>query len=187
MKNEVRPIDTNALNNEVMNRPFVRDIKKVSECTCDKKCDHNATNMRLICGKPLTLEQLREMDGQPVWVERNEAPHDGKWFIVDHADVENPDKTLYTKEGVTYSDYGTYFTAYAYPPAHIDREAWEPCEECEKKSCDDCRYSEYLSYLEPCKSCENASEWKPMQNFCGECSRPLTEEAWAELEKRLRG
>ena len=71
--------------------------------------------------------------------------------------------------------------------AHIDREAWEPCAECEKKSCDNCRYSEYFSYLEPCKSCENASEWKPVQNFCGDCGRPLTDEAWAVLEKRLRG
>lgn len=26
-----------------------------------------------------------------------------------------------------------------------------------------------------------------MQNFCGECGRPLTPEAWAMLEKRLRG
>lgn len=72
-----------------------------------------------------------------------------------------------------------------YHPDHIDREAWEPCGDCEKKSCDNCRYSEYLSYLEPCKSCENASDWKPMQNFCGECGRPLTEEAWAMLGKRL--
>lgn len=32
-------------------------------------------------GKPLTLEQLREMDGQPVYVERNEEPHDGNFAI----------------------------------------------------------------------------------------------------------
>ena len=52
--------------------------------------------------------------------------------------------------------------AYAYPPAHIDREAWEPCELCEKQ-----------------RKVFN-------ENFCGECGRPLTKEAWAELEKRLR-
>lgn len=72
----------------------------------------------------LTLEQLREMEGEPVWVERNENPHDGKWVIVDYADTENSDKTLYTKEGVTYSDYGKYFTAYAYPPSRIDMDEW---------------------------------------------------------------
>lgn len=72
-------------------------------------------------------------------------------------------------------------------PANIDREAWKPCGECEKRNCDNCLYSEYLSSIEPCKSCYNAKQWKPMQRFCGECGRPLTPEAWAELEKRLRG
>ena len=117
---------------------------------------------------PLTLEQLRKMDGQPVWVERNEEPYDGKWFIVDHADVENPDRTLYTKEGVTYSDYGVYFTAYAYPPAHIDRDACNPCMMCKNQK------SLNLSLDMNCR-------------YCPKCGRPLTEEAWAELEKRLRG
>ena len=30
-------------------------------------------------------------------------------------------------------DYGKTWLAYAYPPAHIDREAWEPCEYCNGK------------------------------------------------------
>lgn len=97
---------------------------------CDEACRIAAdVLLNKPTGDPLTLEQLRDMDGQPVWIERNESPHDGKWFIVDHADIENPDRTLYTKEGVTYSDYGVHFTAYAYPPAHIDREEWVSVEE----------------------------------------------------------
>lgn len=44
---------------------------------------------------------------------------------------------------------------------HIDRETWEPCELCEKQ-----------------RKVFN-------EKFCGECGRPLTEEAWAELEKRI--
>ena len=67
-------------------------------------------------GEPLTLEQLREMVGMPVWIERNDPPHDGKWDLVDYADIENADKTLYTKSGVTYSEYGKYFTAYVSAP-----------------------------------------------------------------------
>lgn len=63
--------------------------------------------------KPLTLEELREMVEKPVWIERNDPPHDGKWDLVDYADTEHRDKTLYTKSGVTYSEYGKYFTAYA--------------------------------------------------------------------------
>lgn len=136
--------------------------------------------------EPLTLAQLREMDGKPVRV-HNLRPEKKK-FEWQNALVckfrETAEHSFYTYR---FSDYGKTWLAYAYQPAHIDREAWEPCGECERKSCDNCRYSEYLSYLEPCKSCENASKWKPMQNFCGECGRPLTPEAWAMLEKRLRG
>ena len=130
--------------------------------------------------EPLTLEQLREMDGKPVWIERNESPHDGKWFIVDHADIENPDRTLYTKEGVTYSDYGVHFTAYAYSPAHIDREAWKPCIKCNGK-CYFCKFNE----TSKCGKCKNHEFYSPMFNFCPDCGRPLTEDAWAELEKRM--
>lgn len=128
-------------------------------------------------GEPLTLEQLREMGGKPYWhVGLQTDSPDPHWKILDPFVARCPEDY----------GYGKRWLAYAYPPAHIDREAWEPCGDCEKKSCDDCRYSEYLSYLEPCKSCEGASEWKPMQNFCGECGRPLTPESWDMLEKRLR-
>jgi predicted RNA-binding Zn-ribbon protein involved in translation (DUF1610 family) len=138
---------------------------------------------------PLTLDQLREMDGHPVWVERNETPHDGKWFIVDHADVENPDKTLYTKEGVTYSDYGVYFTAYAYPPAHIDREAWS-AEWVEDGACDHKPYrlrdvEKWKKYR--CSKCGYKAGRRSNQKYCPSCGRAMTPKAWAELEKRLRG
>lgn len=83
--------------------------------------------------KPLTLEELRQMDGKPVWIERNDPPHDGKWDLVDYADTDHHDKTLYTKSGVTYSEYGKYFTAYAYEPPSLDRSAWEPCEFCREQ------------------------------------------------------
>ena len=128
---------------------------------------------------PLTIDQLRGMDGKPVWIERNDEPHDGKWLIVEYADTENPDKTLYTREGTTYSDYGTYFTAYAYPPAHIDREAWT---------------SEWINSIPAlgagdletrCKSCGNLVLFET--DFCPYCGKAMTEEAWAELEKRVRG
>lgn len=123
-------------------------------------------------GKPLTLEQLREMEGQPVYVERNEEPHDGKWFIVDYADTINPDMTLYTRDGTTYSDYGVYFTAYDRPSTAINREAWEPCRWCN---------SEYTieddDFGWPVK--------RSLIRYCWRCGRPITEEAWAELEERL--
>lgn len=137
-------------------------------------------------GEPLSLEQLKQMVGKPVWIERIEAPYDGKWFIVNYADTENPDKTLYTDSGVTYSEYGKYFIAYPYPPAHIDRSEWEGCRKC--RSCWTCK-----SAIEPvraenskCFLCEDLSNYEPL-NFCSHCGRPLTEEAWAELEKCIGG
>ena len=69
----------------------------------------------------------------------------------------------------------------------IDREKWEPCEECERRNCDNCKYDDLLPSFEPCKSCYNAKQWKPAQKFCPWCGRPLTDEAWAELERRLIG
>lgn len=140
--------------------------------------------------EPLTLEQLREMDGEPVWIV--ESPDWGHWELSEDAEdyILDRDTDLY---GLTYPDpdgkaglHKLGWIAYAYPPAHIDRDSWETCNECEKKNCDNCVYSDYLSCIEPCKSCENASGWKPIQNFCGECGRPQTEEAWAMLEKRLK-
>lgn len=126
----------------------------------------------------LTPEQLMKMDGQPIWIEHDEDPkYNHVWMI-----WNNEIGMRHNLAG-----YNIFWRAYAYPHAHIDREAWEPCGECEKRNCDNCLYSEYLSSMEPCKSCYNAKKWKPVSRFCGECGRPLTDEAWAELEKRLRG
>lgn len=69
----------------------------------------------------------------------------------------------------------------------IDREKWEPCEDC--KSCDNCvnsgDYDPYEGYFGECASCDTKthSNFSP-ENFCHHCGRPLTEEAWAELERR---
>lgn len=144
--------------------------------------------------EPLTLEQLREMSGKPVWIERIEAPYDGKWFIVDYADTENPDKTLYTDSGVTYSEYGKYFIAHPYPPARIDREAWTA----EREWFDE-ETGNPIDGIErvwgwKCSKCGKAlpddfdnPDYPPKIEFCPFCGRAMTPRAWAELEKRLRG
>lgn len=136
--------------------------------------------------KPLTLEELRDMAGKPVWIERNDPPHDGKWDLVDYADTEHLDKTLYTKSGVTYSEYGKYFTAYAYEPHHLDCSAWDPCEHC--KTCDTCKHQFGGMYCgKNGWGCKNGSNHIPKANFCSICGRPLTDAAWEMLEKRLEG
>lgn len=154
----------------------VEEACRIAERELRGETDHSRDGTKMI---PLTLEQLRDMDGQPVWVERNEKPHDGKWFIVSHADIKNPDKTLYTKEGVTYSNYGVYFTAYAYPQAHIDREAWEKCGVCD---CEAITFEATDKGKYPYKGfCIGGGA-----KFCPWCGRPRSDKAWEALEKRLR-
>lgn len=106
--------------------------------------DMNVPTMQV--RQPLTLEQLREMNGRCVKV-------------------------------------------YAYPPACIDREAWEPCGRCEEKDCSNCAYGDDPEGRSHCKNCEGEnwwrSEWTPYYDFCPWCGRPMTEHAWAKLEKRV--
>ena len=132
---------------------------------------------------PLTMEQLREMDGKPVWVEFEDGSG-GLWGIVHISVFEQIvfANGLHCTIGHPY--YGKTYKAYAYPPVHIDREAWEPCQKC--KTCASCTDSIGDPNELPCSQCEQYSNYMP-RNFCPNCGRPLTEEAWDELEKRLRG
>lgn len=65
-------------------------------------------------------------------------------------------------------------------PASIDREAWTGCV-CNngKKNCCTCISLE-------CHACIRESKYR-QGRYCSACGRPLTEEAWAELEKRIGG
>lgn len=64
----------------------------------------------------------------------------------------------------------------------IDREAWEPCEKC--NTCWTCKLALNEFVREPCMSCGAFKNHKSL-NFCPWCGRPLTEEAWAEMERRI--
>lgn len=120
-------------------------------------------------GDPLTLEQLREMGGQPAWIvpvgKEDWEPH---WDVMKYKRFCANSKTQRGKLYFLYEDsYGTRWLAYAYPHAHIDREAWERCW--------------------TCRWVVSQPNWRSDYKFCPRCGKPLTEEAWDELEKRLRG
>ena len=192
-------------------------IKKAIEALhAAEKCDHNATEMRpsFISDHsggankmvdhvdevgnmaPLTLEQLRQMDGKPVWVQNLEEPEKSQWRLC------HWDRGKYlvlqgiSVQGYLEEDYGEAWLAYAYQPARIDREAWEPCElcgrlgevdPCYKDGCFkenapkcDFRCGKFLDYRADKRRLDGAM-------FCPKCGRPLTPEARAMLEKRLRG
>ena len=94
------------------------------------RADHSASTDKMV---PLTLEQLREMDGQPVWIV--EQPDWGHWELSEGAGdyFSDRDPGLY---GLTYPNperkggiHKLGWIAYAYPPPHIDREAWVSVEE----------------------------------------------------------
>ena len=66
--------------------------------------------------KPLTLEQLRQMDGEPVFVASPGAEEYGHWVIVAGVDDTDGDKTLYCSGDFTCRDYGSVWLAYARKP-----------------------------------------------------------------------
>lgn len=190
-------------------------IKKAIEALqAAEKCDHNATEMRpsFISDHSggankmvdhvaevgnmaqLTIEQMRDMGGKPYWHvglrKDSEPPH---WAIMDPMIAKNIDDYFY----------GERWIAYAYPPAHIDMEAWTPCEYCKD------RHLEKVHV----KTCGNGDMGISAEvgrvnreektgivilqgfaaagyvefDFCPFCGRPQTSEARALLEKRLRG
>ena len=80
------------------------------------------------------------------------------------------------------------------PPARIDRERWEPCELCRRKGEQDPCYENqcFRKNAHQCNySCDKFLRWREVDirlrnsKFCPRCGRPLTPEAWEELERRL--
>lgn len=128
-------------------------------------------------GKPLTLDQLREMDGQPVWVEfighPDGTPIEPLWML-----VNSREKRLVTD--VEYVDWNSEgWFAYSYPPAHIDRGEWTA----------EWIYPENEWNLPRCSKCGCNSKdatYGHKDRFCPKCGRAMTEEAWAKLERRLQ-
>ena len=106
------------------------DLLEIMETSLEavRECDQNATEMRPGCnlGEPLNLEQLRGMDGQPVWVEplgdEDWEPH---WDVMKFNRISANSETVRGRMYFLYEgSYGTRWLAYAYPPARIDREVW---------------------------------------------------------------
>ena len=112
-------------------------------------------------GEPLTVEQLRGMDKPtPVWMEADKKTIEGwggYWCLCQRGHILTPGMVS------MYADKMDGATFYSYPPAHLDRETWEPCMWCALNG----QFG--------------------LNNYCSACGRPLTEEAWAELERRCLG
>lgn len=136
-------------------------------------------------GEPLTLEQLQKMDGKPVWVEftGSKIERESGWFILKYMKGQEAHLVGKVNTYKSYEYYGKTWVAYAYPPAHIDLEAQEPCDLCISGRLDKVGFDDRV-YL-----C--SGNCRPPENekfrFCPKCGRALTEEAWVELKERLSG
>ena len=143
--------------------------------------------------KPLTMEQLRKMGRQPVYVDILDA---GKTFIrfpgwckieIEDAGTDDEYANVWWPGsevgdiGRT-QDYGKTWLAYACKP--VDFEEWKPCAKC--RSCFSCAHvvESINDSKHACFWCEHMDKFKPM-NFCSNCGRPLTQDARALLEKRI--
>ena len=138
---------------------------------------------------PLTLEQLREIYGQPVWVKSLINDNPGEWCILRAIQRGKGRFLSFSGSQHVYGDqaeYGKTWIAYAYPSAQIDREAWKPCRTCEDDNCGMCVNAGTYRHFDPCDKCDDEDSQYESANFCPKCGRPLTDEAWDMLKKRLR-
>ena len=190
---ESRPIDAKALSDKIHEymRDYPNATARLTACRAILSMlgDENQTptqveffpdSAKMV---PLSINQLKKMVGMPVWVEclsakKYESPPVG-WRIVE--------KSITGRIGVwdgescfAERDYRKDWIAYT--AKRIDREKWEPCHSCDSK-CLICMINE----TDKCRRCKYYKYYLPLYQFCPKCGRPLTDEAWAELEKRLGG
>ena len=119
--------------------------------------------------KPLTLEELRKMELEPVWLitysSKNKIPRISQWALVASSSNYSVSFVCVAVSGrmeKKCEDYGKTWVAFAHEPYHLDRSAWEPCMLCA------------VGY------------WKQIEySFCPCCGRPLTDAAWEMLERRI--
>ena len=68
--------------------------------------------------EPLTLDELRKMDGEPVWVQSPGVPEYGRWAIVEGVG----ENCLFLHDDFTCHDYGKAWLAYRQKPEEDDND-----------------------------------------------------------------
>ena len=68
--------------------------------------------------EPLTLDELREMDGEPVWVQSPGVPEYGRWAIVEGVG----ENCLFLHDDFTCHEYGKTWLAYRQKPEEGNHE-----------------------------------------------------------------
>ena len=62
--------------------------------------------------EPLTMDELRKMDGEPVWVQSPGVPEYGRWAIVEGVG----ENCLFLHDDFTCHEYGKTWLAYRHKP-----------------------------------------------------------------------
>ena len=77
------------------------------------------------------------------------------------------------------------------PAAHIDREKWEPCKFCRSENKAPLGFDSANDVVtivtDNNAAAIEADSFGFIVGYCPRCGRPLTEEAWAKLERRVCG
>lgn len=189
----IRPIDGNELYRieKLLDTDIVRQDKVALNLLEQVLYDIQHVPTLTPPNEPLTLEQLREMDGQPVWIV--EYPDWGHWELSEDANDYIVDRNL-DFYGMKHDDpdgrYGLHklgWLAYSYLPAHIDVKVF--CGNWEGEA-DGYADGELVYDVWRCGDCGHVEETDDpdlLPRFCPRCGRAMTPEAWTELERRLRG
>lgn len=78
----------------------------------------------------------------------------------------------------------------AFKPAKLDRSRWEGCKYCETGS-NDFDIREICVNVGNYINCEDfdciGCQYFQSSEYCRRCGKPLTKEAWAELERKIEG
>lgn len=72
--------------------------------------------------EPLTLEQLREMDREPVWIDEREEPEYSGWYIVYWDRGKYLVLQSITTHGLLMDEYGKTWLAYRRPPERSEND-----------------------------------------------------------------
>lgn len=89
-----------------------------ASCFCTDGCDYFTPTLTPP-NEPLTLEELREMKGQPVWTVTTGLDGSGRWELVCDVDYEDVLEMASCVDGfyaIEMDTYGSTWTAYRRPP-----------------------------------------------------------------------
>ena len=90
-------------------KPDVQEFYKLAESALRQQ--ETVTNRNGL-NEPLTLDELRKMDGEPVWVQSPGVPEYGRWAIVEGVG----ENCLFLRDDFTCHDYGKTWLAYRQKP-----------------------------------------------------------------------